>query len=222
MSRSLLALSFTLLVACAPADVVTPVSTNQTGDWWSTVGPRLGADSRRLHAEGAAFVAALGDVEARFDYDGGVLSAPGVPALSVRLATWEAGGPVQTSGRRSPALGACQIDGAVDPAGRCLPRLEFDHGGLVEWWASTEGGPRQGFEITGAETSEVRIDIATSEAVEREGDALAIGGWLVSEFAAWDASGAALPVRVVPGARSFAMVVSVEGAQFPVTVDPLS
>ncbi len=209
MPHSRLFLSLLFLAACAPADESRPLAQDPQS-WWSVVGPRLAADSRRFHAEGEALVARHPASAAEIRPGVTTLSAPGATTLSL------------SAGGGRPTLGACQHDGAVDASGHCLQRAEIDHGhGLVEWWASTAEGLEQGFELARAEGDEVRIAVATDVAISLDGDKLRLGDWTASALAAWDADGRALPVRFVAGRDGFELVARVEGARFPVTIDPL-
>ncbi|NWJ96942.1 MAG: Ig-like domain repeat protein [Chloroflexi bacterium] len=113
-------------------------------------------------------------------------------------------------------------------------RVEYQRGaGLTEWYANNAQGLEQGFTLTqawpGANGNELSLELALSGGlfqsaganltlVSPEGKVANYGGLYV-----YDAAGQTLPSRMeVSGEGSTArLLVNVDGAQYPLTIDPL-
>ncbi len=200
LTRSL-PLLLLLSVACTdttPVPEGDPVLGAADPGWWGVVGPRIANDSRRIHDEAGVYTAHVGELTARFEPNAVRLRAGGTAGPVVALRGWDVGGGWQEAGAQAPRLGGCAPGPELDPAGRCLARLEYRRGGLTEWWASTAAGYEQGFEVASAAGGVVELELATGSEVRGEGGRL----------------------RLHPP-EGLVIRVDVAGAAFPVTIDPL-
>ncbi len=124
-------------------------------------------------------------------------------------------------------VGACDpSDVRTDVEGDCLHRAEVVSGPVTAWWDNPASAPRQGWTVDAlGTTGDLRIDVAVAGLpVSIEAGALVVGagaGALRGEnLRAWDARGADLAVTPMATDDGFALVVDVDGAAWPVTVDP--
>jgi hypothetical protein len=145
--------------------------------------------------------------------------------------------------RVPPREGACRDDGAVDPEGYCLRRLEYERGdGVTEWWTNSAEGLRQGFTVDaapwpGTGVSPIVLEISwNSEHLQAVRPArpnafewqTPSGARLrYADVRAWDAGGEPLAASLTEP-RPGQLRISVDGtledgspARYPVTVDPL-
>lgn len=144
---------------------------------------------------------------------------------SLRTTGFGRPGQVEPVSTTTPALGDC----LYALAGACDRRIELDRGDLVEWFAAAPGGVEQGWEIAAPPPGQgpVLLEVGLEGAfAEGEGEALTLrtdagGRWLYDGLAAWDAAGRALPARLVGLGDQIRIDVDVEGAIWPVVVDPL-
>lgn len=195
-------------------------------NWWGVVAPRIANDSRRIHLESGVYTAHIGAMSGRFRSEGVVLAGREGAGLHLRLGGWRDGGGALAAFAREPRLGGCAPGPQLDPAGACLPRLEYAHGGLTEWWSSTANGYEQGFEIAASEGDSIALWVRTPAEVSGSGDSLQLTdpsgrSWRVSDLRAWDADGRRLPARMLGVEGGFELQVTTVGARFPITVDPL-
>lgn len=127
-----------------------------------------------------------------------------------------------------PVVGACVADDPRRTAdGDCVHAAETRRSGVRSWWRNEPEGARQGWTIDGeAGVRELSVTVGAEgkQVAVRDGriEVGALGRGLVgTDLRAWDASGRALPIRAeaLPGA--FRIAVEVDGAAWPVTVDPV-
>jgi MYXO-CTERM domain-containing protein len=120
-------------------------------------------------------------------------------------------------------------------------RVEFQRPGLTEWYVNGPLGVEQGFTVSSrprcdsGRGSDLRFEVSVGEGItpslHGSGDAAesyveladAAGGrWLrYSDVFAKDASGRALPTRLAVNNGRIEISVDDDGAQYPITVDPL-
>ena len=130
----------------------------------------------------------------------------------------------------SPVIGPCLDSGEVDADGECLPRLEYRHSLITEWWANRPNGMEHGWNVaeapqgTGALLFEITVEGAALDA-DPSGDAV----WLTTDSGealrysgplAWDANGTPLPALLEAEGDVLRVVVDDAGAVYPITVDP--
>ncbi len=151
--------------------------------------------------------------------------------LQLELEAWGRGDQLKAPGEVIPTEGGCaptapRID---DPS--CLPRIDYLHdGGLTAWWATHDDGLQQGWLVEREPAGHGPLAFDTVlhgadrlHASERGARFIDADGhpWSVSSLAAWDADGAPLPAHFEALGDRLRVVVEIEGASWPVTVDPL-
>lgn len=210
------------------------------GDISSRVGPHISAPTldeallRALQAEpgraydlsrqGGRLVGESPRLAAQIVVDGsGALLAPddGPPPLRMGLAAW----------------GCAGQERAVDEAGPELAddgRAHLRRAGLGEWFVNGPVGLEQGFDVEAAPgpcaslrfvsrpsdglRSQIRDRGAAVHFVDAEGAAR----YRVDHAFAVDAAGRRLPIRFEPEGDAYALRVDIDGATFPIAVDPLA
>ncbi|MEM9465482.1 MAG: hypothetical protein AAGA90_08900, partial [Actinomycetota bacterium] len=136
---------------------------------------------------------------------------------TVRLGTVSVGGPI--------AAAAPEADPAEG-------RVVYDRGNVEEWFVETDRGIQQGWTIAQAPagvTDELVIEVALGTdliLVPVADDAIALvdasgnGVATYEGLLAWDADGVDLPASMTVVEDRIAITVDVEGATYPITVDP--
>ena len=205
-------------------------------DWWSGVQRGLADSEYQLaEEEGGAlqFSNPAHALRARFEPGGGgVVVAPGGGArgpLAEGSLGWELR--LRTVGVGSEwREGACDGSGRVDLDGDCLRRAERGSPGLREWWSNGEDGLEQGWVVDEPQEDGERLMIEVAvEGMEvtvgRDGASAELRAGTdtlrYDSVAAWDRDGRSLGAWLEPVEGGLVVVVDVEGAGWPVTVDPL-
>jgi FG-GAP repeat/Putative metal-binding motif len=147
---------------------------------------------------------------------------------TLTLATVAYGG-VEVGGAE-PELGGCVFDDARVEAA-CVRRVALNHGNLTEWWLSRADGLEHGWTLHAPPDDgpvSITIALAPGEVLEVDDDGLgaslqgsAGGLWRYDGLSAWDADGVGLPARLVDEDAHLTVEVDVQGARWPVTVDPV-
>ncbi len=206
-------------------------SLGASDDGLAAIQLRLASEARAIHPRGEGFRANLPLLgsQAHFDTHGVRLAPRGSAdeGLSVRFRGWGRSQPTPVEAVQ-PGLGACTDE--RDPIDRCVQRLEYAHAGLTEWWIGLDTGLEQGWTLTERPPGDgpVVIDVALDglrtmvpgagelRLVDRSGAA-----WTLGRLQAWDATGAAIPVRLAAAAGGFQILIDDRGARWPLTVDPV-
>ncbi|MCP4870280.1 MAG: hypothetical protein GY898_16365, partial [Proteobacteria bacterium] len=240
---SLVLILFALLMGCSPEPASEPPAQGPAPDPVElpmTATASLAADQQRFEPLGSDLIGFHASQRVRT-----TLAADGSATLHVdlndidrrvawRLTHWGRTDSIREAGVSPPALGLCRADDAVDSEGACVRRAEIDRGGLVEWWANIDAGVEQGFDIASDPGGagplrlvlEAAVDADTTVQVDPQ-EALfataADGVYLqYDSLRAWDADGVDLDAWMEPTDDGLALLVEVDGAAWPVTVDPLS
>jgi hypothetical protein len=168
-------------------------------------------------------------LRAALDAQGVRLSAGEAPGLTVRT---EAVG--RATGMRLVTTGPASVrpcDAGPGGAAPCEARVERTLGGAaVAWWATGPDGVMQGwtFDLEPSGQGPLQIDVAMdgydavasadglSATLTRGAARMSYGG-----LKAWDADGDVLSARLEDRPGGLRVVVDVEGADWPVTVDPV-
>jgi hypothetical protein len=207
--------------ALAPGDAAGPSS-----DWLAEVGGRIAAGQRAIQPAGSGFQARSdGRLAGRWSDGVGWFTATASAAGEIGLSL---AGP-----RGTFALAGCQSDGAIDPLGRCLPRLQTSGDEVTEWWEARPRGFEHGFtvhapplgagarlaldvDVIGAQV-DVRGDGSSARLSPPTGTPLSYSG-----LRAWDSTGLPLEAHMRPRAGGLTLVVGLTPqTTWPVTVDPL-
>ncbi|MFT5587191.1 MAG: hypothetical protein ACI9VR_004799, partial [Cognaticolwellia sp.] len=135
-------------------------------------------------------------------------------------------------GGAEPALGDCVPTG--EKIGRsCAPSAALDHGLVTEWWTSSARGILHGWTLHAPSDpsrpiAELHLAVRTGKLLQVDVDgqgawfAGTMGGlWRYEDLAAWDATGRNLPIALEQAGSFLSLVVDVQGAKWPVNVDPL-
>ncbi len=230
-----------LLVACdAPPEAPRE---DQGADWLSLVSDRIEASVRSFREGDRGFEAtnavaglgvelASGELRVRSVDSGEPLQpSPSGWRLSLRTVGLGRGADVRPVPSAEPALGACQTDGATDPAGVCVRRAELARPGLVEWFESRADGIEQGWDLAWSPpgSGPVRIEVEVSgmetEVAADRSSATFVGprgGRLgYSRLVATDARGRDLPAWLEERVGGLAVVVDDRRARWPIRVDPV-
>ncbi|MCK6527038.1 integrin alpha [Myxococcota bacterium] len=151
--------------------------------------------------------------------------------VSLSLRGWGRGGSLRAAPGAIPAEGGCDATGRRDEQDRCLTRVDYARGDVVEWWENRREGLEQGFTLASPPRgdgplvlevavggADVEVEAAGTSAVLRwpGGDPLRYAG-----LRAWDGRGVDLPATMEASAGGVRLVVDDSGAVGPVTVDPL-
>jgi hypothetical protein len=148
------------------------------------------------------------DLQARVTDDGVVLGgADGDERLRLRLTGW---------GR----------DGVEAPEAGRRDGLTVHHGALRQTWTADDGGLQFGFVVDAAEgDGDLLVDLSVGRVRVGDDEATLIGEdedeLDVRGLRAWDADGTPLEATFEPLPEGLRLRVDVEGATFPVTIDPL-
>ena len=151
----------------------------------------------------------------------------GAHRLGLELVAWGRDDSLALAPPATSRLGDCRSDGAVGADGDCLRRVELDRGALVEWWENRPDGFEQGFTIPAdpggagdlvlALSTDARVEVLSGTAARLIGDD---GVLLYDGLVAWDAEGRTLSASLSPSDDGLDLRVVVDGAAWPVTVDP--
>ncbi len=209
-----------------------------TSDWWSTVQARLAREAYRPHPlpeGGLGFRNPLHGLEATLQQ--GRLALASAPdtrlpegwSLEVRTVAIGRGDAMVPAVPGETTTGPCLSD-EVDATGACTPTLQHAVAeGVTAWWANDSDGLEQGWTFTKAPAGEgeLQIDVGIEgfEVVmpDHGGSALLTTegrSFSYRDLMAWDADGRDLPVRMAAIPGGVRLSVDIEGAAFPVTVDP--
>ena len=131
----------------------------------------------------------------------------------------------------APVVGGCAPLPPGADAG-CAPTARLAHDGLVEWWAATPGGLRQGWTLDrpapgGGDTLiHVSAPAGAVRGVDPDGLGATLRGadgsaWRNAGLQAWDALGERVAARIERAGGGLRIRVDAAGATWPVTVDPL-
>jgi MYXO-CTERM domain-containing protein len=199
-------------------------------DWSGAVGRRLAADAVAIHPSAAGFEATQPEMGLRavFTADGADLD---VGLDHLRLSTVGIGrdGDGDAIAAVTPALGDCQSPADLDPEDRCIPRLEYAHDGVLEWWASRAGGLQVGWDVAEPPSGEgpvsLTLDVDGAEIVpgsDERSVALLTPNQRVefTDLRAWDDDGHALEAWMEFDGRQLRMVVDDTDATWPIHLDP--
>jgi hypothetical protein len=215
-------LTAALLVAVVVVEEPTapPEATRSPSMWMEAVQAQLEADvdtpeARVIRHPGSglrAYVAA----------EGATLVDAGDQAIAVlrtaRVYQGEEGEPLGAGG--APALVPCYAEG-------CARRVEVAHEGVTTWWERRAPVVEQGWTVQAPlGVGDLHIELAVDGAdVRTEGGLIRVGepgqGVVGSGVVAWDAVGRPLSVSLEALDGVVDLAVDVEGAVWPVTVDPL-
>ena len=233
--RSLVLLGLGPLLGCtaeAPlVDVALRTPDAEPADWQPRVFGRIDTEQYRFTLDGEA-IAGWGPSEAiatRLDRDG-ARATSGADEVRLRFAAWGRAGNLRSIDPVVPFLGDCQSPGDVGVDGTCLPRAEYDHGDVVEWWANRAEGLQQAWELLAPPEGEgpVVLDVEVTGA-EVRGDASGTVAWLdegdgrewrYGDLVAWDANGRPVTAALRTEGDHLRVSLDVEGATWPITVDP--
>ncbi len=206
-----------------------PAAGEARAAWMAVVSRQLRDGARAFVADRDGWRASISErgITGRFGADGVDLGVA-EDTLTVRTLAVGRGAAPDPWAPAAPALGACDGD-RVDPTGRCVRRLEYAGEVATEWWAGTPEGFEQGWTldvapagegplaiVLGVEDADVVVDDGEVWLEGHGGGLLAVGG-----FAAWDADGAALDIRVTRAPEGFRVEVDDAGARYPVEIDPV-
>ncbi|MCB9735369.1 MAG: FG-GAP repeat protein [Deltaproteobacteria bacterium] len=208
--------------------------------WLPTIRRRIAASAAAPTRDARGDLVAVNDVHglrARFDRGAAITVATpdgaDVGVLGLRaVAFGREGGPVTALSEAPAALGACAASGEIGADGACVRRVElaYDAGvGLVAWWESDGRGLEHGFDLAAAPPGDgpLVVDLAIDGAAVRLAGARAarldLGGRELAYegLVAHDATGEALDAWLEPRDGGLRIAVDLEGAAFPVTIDPL-
>jgi MYXO-CTERM domain-containing protein len=234
------ALSLALAPACtgtalpswAPRDSADAPADTGPADWDAVVTGRVAADGVRIQPGEGGFRAfqPMMDLEADFSPDGVELVA-GIDHLRLKTVGVGREGDLAPVGGADPTLGACAAPTELDPEERCLPRLEYPHEGVLEWWASRPGAIQVGWDLAdrpdGAGLVELELDVsgATIEAGADEQSVALLTTTRRVEFAdlrAWDDDGRTLDAWMEFDGTRLRMVVDDTDASWPIHLDPVT
>ena len=103
-------------------------------------------------------------------------------------------------------------------------RVQYESGGLIEWWEVHPGGLEQGFRAEHPpDEGPLEIEIAVEGAAPslRGDGALQLSALRVDGLAAWDATGRPLQARFLESERGFVIRVDDLRAVYPIDIDPV-
>ncbi len=205
--------------------------------WLDVVSERIEVGQYRFLQDGADFRArtVAERLVTRFDSEGahvatGERDDAQTSEVTLRLSSWGRAGGEQEAGKAAPTLGGCTDTARVDAEGKCLERLEFVRGDLLEWWENSSRGLQQGFTLArkpnGAGRVRLLIDVTGATVLATGDGSLALerpDGSTVSydELAVFDADGnwVASQLEIVDG--RIAIGFDDAAARYPITVDPI-
>jgi hypothetical protein len=164
----------------------------------------------------------------RFGHGGVELQdADGELLLGLRLRAWGLDAQRAPVGPGAPVLGAC-LTRAADPG--CARPVEYRRPGLTEWWVGLGSGLEWGWTVDGPPSrgDELVLEVELVGAGPPVASAGALhltdargARWALSGLRAWDADGAVLPASMTATADGVEVRVQVQGARWPVVVDPV-
>lgn len=148
-----------------------------------------------------------------------------VSAIDLRLVAWGRGKDRIPTEATEPAPGDC-LEGVAD----CVRPLGMEHDGITAWWIAEASGARQAWTVSDRPEGRGNLVLVT----EVKGAARIVPGpdgaviyheagsrWTVSQLAAWDAEGRALPTSLQVEGDQLVVVVDDTDAVYPIVVDPL-
>jgi hypothetical protein len=158
---------------------------------------------------------------ARLDAEGLHLTTS-AQGLDLRFSAWGSGIASTAVSPVTPQLAGCPDPSDLDVQGRCVARLEYRHPGLTEWWRNGPRGLQQGWTVDEAGDELVLAVEVESATVAPDGRSAMLPGKVhYGGLKAWDATGRDLDARMEATDDGLAIHVDVDGAVFPVEVDPL-
>lgn len=162
----------------------------------------------------------------------GVTVGTGVQTVTFRLDRWGRDGhdtPAQTP---LVTQGDC-IDAHPELPEPCVSRVELQRDGIQEFWQTLSDGFEQGWTLQDkpAGTGELYLDVTLQGAIDWVVDADGSGAQVrtsqgtvlrYEQLVVFDANGSVVPAQMQPTESGLRIAVpSDEGAQYPLTVDPL-
>ena len=214
-----------VLIAClSPGD---PPLVHVAAEITPLARPRAAADPVAASDEIVVLPVPGSDLEGSFDAAGARLVRR-AESVTVRTRAWGRQPDLQTVPIAPPRRDTCARQ-KVLAGGACVERLEYERGGLTEWWRARPEGLEQGWLLASPPSGHgplvIELDIGgtatpvASNAAHLEGaDGSA---WRVSGLAAWDAHGTALSARFEPAPGGLRVIVDDAGATYPVEIDPV-
>lgn len=195
------------------------------------VSERLEASQHAFVPDGVGFSAQNGRhaFSAHFDGEGVEFVDAAADAWAFRLTPARLGrsaglAPIEAA---RASTGDCDATGREDAGGECLRRLELERPGLLEWWQNDEDGMEQGFtveELPGEGPLLLDLDVDGADvAVSGRTAWLDVGGAQRIQYrglVATDAAGRELDAHLERTEGGLRIVVDVEGARWPVDIDP--
>lgn len=139
-------------------------------------------------------------------------------------------GAIQAVLAPDPYLGGCTANPSIGADEVCIPRLEYDRDGLVEWWSSAADRAQVGWDLVdrpngnGLLEIRVRVQGATIESAAGEAGVRLQAGdqtFGYSDLRAWDAGGHLLPAWIEIEGDSLRILVDDDEAEWPIFVDPV-
>ena len=194
--------------------------------WLDRASARAAREAAQVHQlEGRAIIRHQGSGLSLTLDDAATLShagdAPASDAVTVSMRT-----AAVRQGDQRVALepGQPAVDDCDGP--RCRMRAVVDQGALISWWEHAPGGIEQGWTVPAAlGDGALVVEVTIDQPVQVVDGALRVGaegaGLTGGALAAWDATGRPLEVDAVATLDGFELSVDVEGAAWPVTVDPV-
>ena len=228
-------LSVSSLSSCSgdlSADSVTDSvgDTDQTLFKPATAGPKgwLAVDRRQFEVQSPGVLAAHipGVMHAELSANGLLARADG-DELGLQTVAYGR----HPLGGVEPLLGSCAPT-SERIGDRCAPAAELDHGQVTEWWTSGAKGVHQGWTLhapsdPSSDVAELHLNTTRGQLFEVDSDGQGAwftgdrgGLWRYEELAAWDARGRGLELRLWDAGTVLTLQVDVQGAAWPVTVDP--
>ncbi|MCB9682501.1 MAG: FG-GAP repeat protein [Alphaproteobacteria bacterium] len=195
--------------------------------WHAAVARTLARDAADVQRGGdGLWVRHAGGLAMRLDDDGvahlvlGADDAPVARMATVAVSQGDVPAPLSPA---TVAVGPCRA--GTGPS--CVHRADADQGAVVSWWRHAPAGIEQGWTVpsprgAGPLRLDVRVDGARTSSIDgtlHVGDP--VHGLVADAASAWDADGVALAVREEVTDDGFALVVDVDDARWPVTVDPV-
>jgi hypothetical protein len=161
--------------------------------------------------------------------ENGLVAWTGYDELSLRFSSWGRQGALQAVDGVEPTVGDCAP--AAEPTeGACPRQVELHHGEVTEWWVGRSAGLQQGWVLWSAPDGqgvvELRVEVLAGAVRSVEADQALLTGtagrtWIYGGLTAWDANGTDVPVALVDRGDALGLVLNVEGAAWPIVVDPV-
>ena len=214
----------------ADSDLGSTADTDQTQLQPVAAGPGawLPVDRRQFEVQSPGVLAAHipGVMHAELTADGLLARADG-DELGLRTLSYGR----HPLGGAEPTLGDCAPTSEL--IGRyCAPAAELDHALVTEWWTSSTTGVNQGWTLhapadPSSDVAELQLSTTAGQLFDVDADGQGAwftgdrgGLWRYEDLAAWDATGRGLSIALQELGSVLTLVVDVQGARWPVTVDP--